>query len=332
MSTFADPRVLELLEKHFVLVAQDCDFTDRRVSDDPLHLFYRHVVEQRDPQKFVGAAPTPTQGYYVLDARGKLFDALSFNFVEGTEEPAVVVRRRSVHRLRAMLEAAVKDFRPSSGPVPAGLDKASLITYPTLPPGTVVLRSWSRVKPLPEGAHEMNTMVGRDFLWVRADEVAALAAERFPETLARRLVLGNLRDNVRGMPRTFGPEAIESVAFTARKTPQGIRLGGRFRVEGPASSKQPEGEQMGVEGSIEGLLVLGEGGTPASWWIYADLTCWGAYPNTPNTPEGRYPLKVGLVLAEAGDRLAMTLPPLAATGDVARYLSEGVASRRGGLD
>lgn len=343
MSTFASERVRELLAEHYVAVAVDTDFSERRREGDALEAFFDLVVEQRDPQKFIGCAPSPLQGYYIFDHTGELYDAASFIHVNQRKLPGQhqhSVRERDVSLLIEMLEAGAARFaeRPPEGDgyEPEGPRE---VVYPPLPDDVVVLRSWTQIKPLPKGVqHELNSLTGRDTLWARHSELRELAEGRFPLALARRLALGNLRDNVRGAARTFKLEHLERLAFSAtpRRRAAGwveVSLAGDVLISAPENSRVRPLPAMGYEGKLTGTVLMRLPSCEViSWQMFAKGVAWGNYPNTPGAPEGRYPLQVGFRLAAPDDRLARLLPPLGATGDRQKYLEQGISTRVAGID
>ncbi|HYE99667.1 MAG TPA: hypothetical protein VEJ18_12190, partial [Planctomycetota bacterium] len=103
-----------------------------------------------------------------------------------------------------MLAKAVSSFKPG---------EASLLSNPTPdrefvfepPKGGLVLSVTSRVtegytKGSDPEISAFQDSLGRDVLWARADEHAALARGEMPRSLAVRLARFNLIDNTRGEP------------------------------------------------------------------------------------------------------------------------------------
>lgn len=321
--TFADPRIIELLRTRFVCVAQDSDYTERRRGQDALTRFFDPLVAQRPMERFDKGVPDAAQGYYAFDHNGRLYDAMSFIYVD-----------KQLDRLLGMLQAAVARHAKDP-PARATPDADRPATYPAVPDDVVVLRVWTRVRPLPENVNDQNQRLARDFMWVRRDEVAGLARGEAPESFTRRLALGHLRDNVRGEPRTFEPDHLHQAELRATATPVDgqthVALRGRFRIFSPPVGPETGRElpEMGLEVELEGLLIL-DGERVVEWQMYADCIAWGDYVNSPGTPEGRYPLKIAFTLAAEDDPLARVIPPLGASGDPKVYLEEGVATRNWG--
>ena len=149
-------------------------------------------------------------------------------------------------------------------------------------------------------------------------------AGRFPWSLQQRVLLGNLRDNVRGEPRLFSASHVRRAEFTARVTRQGsitsVRLGGGDEALIPA----------GIKGELAGELIYdGDSGRPIRFRMLAQCLVWGDHPTTPCAPSGRYPLRVGFALTDDKDRLATVIPPHAAGthSQVLRYLNSGACFR-----
>ncbi len=162
-------------------------------------------------------------------------------------------------------------------------------------------------------------------------------AGRFPWSLQQRVLLGNLRDNVRGEPRLFSASHVRRAEFTARVTRQGsitsVRLGGQFLVSAPAGNMEGGDEALipaGIKGELAGELIYdGDSGRPIRFRMLAQCLVWGDHPTTPCAPSGRYPLRVGFALTDDKDRLATVIPPHAAGthSQVLRYLNSGACFR-----
>jgi len=329
---FSDPRVMRVLREHFIPLAVDCEQTERTRDDSPMTRLCAKVIKQRDPTHFSRLDPSPTQGFYVFGASGRLYAAANYEWLEekATNMLALLKRARAAHAEQADKSAPLR----------------ALSQHPAPPPGTLVARTYTRIRPMPSGAAHINYRVGYDFLWLPRHEVQALCRGEWPASLTRRLTLGQLRDNIRGEPRRFRLEGVKQADFraTARLVDGKIRvrLAGKFHMTAPslepkASDERSENMERapacGFRGTLEGELIFDKASNRVErFLLYASGMAWGRHPHTPGAPPGKYPLKIVAVLAQGPkkDPVAWKLPPFSAGYDkraIARYLSRGEASR-----
>ncbi len=296
MTVFSDTRVIRALGE-FVPVAQNTAFTQYHLEQDELGKFFRVLASQA---KGINAPDSDTlQGLYVFGADGRVYSA------QNTNEPSEVLE---------MLKTSLASFRGNPPPRLA-LSPPRVSIQPTAPPGSVVVRTFSRIRPLPAGADRLNASVGRDFLWIRADEIASLVAGQFPSSLGRRLTRYHLLDNVRGEPDWWAAEHVRQADFQARATSSGslleVRVGGTFRIEAPAGRRGYGRRQLpasGFSGQLEGFILYDKMNrrVHSLKWI-AEGQAWGEGTFTEKAPKGRFPLKVAFVLAD--DEAARTIAP-----------------------
>lgn len=303
MTVFSDPRVIRALAD-FVPVTQNTAFTQWHQEDDELSRFYKEVADQapRINYPYDAEAPT-TQGLYAFGADGVLYSAGNF------DNPEEVLR---------MLRTARDRFQKNP-PAHLKLPGRAVPVQPKPPAGSLVVRCYSRVLPLPAGAHHLNGAIGRDFLWIRPDEVKTLARSQFPPSLARRLTLYHLLDNVRGQPDLWEPKNVKQADFQAQATQAGaltaVRIWGLFQIEAPAGTRGAGTRTLppsGYSGRLEGLLEFDtDRRRVVSFRCIADGQAWGESTYTEHAPPGRFPLKIAFVQAE--DEIAWQIAPHAMT-------------------
>ena len=287
-STFADDRVVQLLQTKFIPAAVDCWYLDR--AKDDAGEFYKKVVSQRqafDPGR------RSTQGFYVFTADGALLRGWN---------------NRNVPRMREYLERALKDFKPGES---EALDSARDPRFArALPEGAIVVDVYAKIlegtwsEPPDEYAKVIRVATGRDHLWIPKDEVDELAAGRFPDRLARRLARFHLVDNTRGEPPHWTGAEIKDLKLDLKN--------GRA-----AGSVKLAAEQRTFDAALAGRIEFKEGKLTRF-----DLVARGRFegegPFTKFAPDGPFTLGVAFSLSKGGE--ASKVPPQGAR-DLRGYLA-----------
>lgn len=250
---------------------------------------------------------TTTQGFYTAPPDGP-----GYGWVN-THDPA---------RLHALLDAAQEKFRqeaPQSAPQTAD-DASAPFTKPP-DPTTSVIRVFSRIRPLPAGAHVLNTSVGRDHLWIYQDEVRQMLAASndsetpfpLPPSLAARLTRFHLIDNVRGEPDMWQAGDVKQADFSLRRVADTNTIR-TFALTGAFAQELPGGER-GQHGTVEGEFTASkESATITRFRAYSEGEAWGASTFTQHAPAGRFPLVMAMV--ETEDAVSRIVPPQALAGNV----------------
>lgn len=311
-SVFSRQEIIEEL-KQFVAVAQNTAFTQWREADDELSDFFWQVVRQTDAWR--SQSGQTTQGYYVFDAAGRLYGYLN---------------NRDPDQLLALLKRAESRFA-AMPPEPLELPDEIPSVQPTAPAGTTIAQVFSRIEPLPAGAHELNAGVGRDYLWIPPEEVEQLEQGVFPPTLIARLTLFHLWDNVRGEPDLWEKDQVRTADFSATPQREGdticVEIAGEFDLEAPAGKRGYRSRELppsGYEGTLRGEIDIDAATHQVKRLeLYAEGEAWGESTFTPHAPLGRFPLKIAFVLAE--DRLAHEVPPRGVIYGVEEYLHSTLA-------
>jgi hypothetical protein len=219
--------------------------------------------------------------------------------------------------LDAALEKFGQEASPSARERTLTIAAAAAPFAKTPDPTTSVVRVFSRIRPLPEGAHVLNTSVGRDHLWIYADEVrqmlAASAEDRetpfpLPPSLAARMTRFHLIDNVRGEPDMWEANQIKQADFTLRRVAD-TNTTRTFAFTGTFAQELPNGER-GQHGTIEGeFTAYKESAMITHFRAYSGGEAWGASTYTQHAPPGRFPLVMAMV--ETDDAVSRIVPPQA---------------------
>jgi len=265
----------------------------------PLSDWWNQTVPQANPQYRGGS----TQGYYVIaaDGTGIFWDNYIPRIGEAVDR-GLARYRQSPSRRAEISPQLLRD----AAPLPP-------------PPGTSVVRLFTRIRPVPEGAHPHNSNLGRDYMWVLADEVremldAGRGGQPFemPRTLVARLVTFHLVDNVRGQVWAYRPGDVSRARFTARPVGSDGQVR-RFTFTGEyakRSSNPPHWTDRGQEGRVEGEFELdAERGKIVRFRALVESQAWdqSEQPRNFPPPSGRYPLLTAIT--EANDELSQQITP-----------------------
>jgi hypothetical protein len=182
-------------------------------------------------------------------------------------------------------------------------------------PTTQVLQTFARIPNVPKGSSFLNEGVGRDFVWLYANEAASLVAHAqksggmmfpLPETFARRLARFHLLDNVRGTPDLWEAKDIRQLRLQARTVANenGVLT---VKFSGPFAMQNASGKR-GYGGSLDGYLTIdARTHQVARCQAFADGKAWGIGTFTPNAPPGKFRLIIALV--DTKDIAARIVPP-----------------------
>jgi hypothetical protein len=265
----------------------------RRLKDDEGQLFAK--VLRQAGQGLDGRS----QGVFCFTPDGTL---LTFaNVVDA--EPAL-----------RLLNGALAKFDPSTA---AAAEAAAVGRFPLPQPpvGGLIVDVTSRVlggyDASDKRAQVYLESLGRDHLWIRKDEVEALAkslaAGTIPTSLAQRLARYHLVDNTRGEPPMWEASEIKRLELTIE--------GGQVR--GVVHLETRRGDR-GYQADIAGVIEVQEGRI-SRLDLVAKGQFWGEGTFTPNAPKGNFPLAVACRLA-AADCAASQVPPQAARLGADEYL------------
>jgi hypothetical protein len=289
-STFADPKLVNLLQTRFVPVAID-QFYQRQQKDAEGN-FYRKIAGQ-GPWKNVEGT---TQGFYIATADGKL---LGFNNNRGPEP------------IKRLLEKLLKDFQPVSvSSIKPGASDPQFARTP--PQGGLVVRVTAKVLGGYEETDDewqkiFQSALSRDNLWIRKDEHQALVRGELLDSLKRRIARFHLIDNTRGEPQMWDDADIRKLDLRL----DGGKLTGTVQLESKSGDHGYHAELLGFVGSDKGRVVRLD--------MVAKGLYWGDSLFTRGAPKGKFPLAVAFSLA-SGDLEADRVPPQGSKGWLPGYI------------
>jgi hypothetical protein len=293
-STFADPEVIRRLQTEFVPVA--ANIADIGWGRTPASRWFLDVAGQVNYRVRSGET---IQGFYTAGPDKK---AYGFDNI------------RDPKRVLKMLDDAYAEFlkhAPENVAIPPADIEAPFSKSPDK--ATSVIRVFTRIRPLPVGAHRFNNYVGRDHLWVLGKEIKEIIGAgatgksfKMPQTLAGRITRFHLVDNVRGEPDMWQPEHIRKADFEL-KLIASSRGEKTYSIKGTFAMKYANGSR-GQNGTLTGEMTV----TSATLKVvkfraYSEGEAWGESKYTPLAPQGRFPIVIGMI--EANDQVAMDVPP-----------------------
>jgi len=291
-STFANPQIVKLLQTRFVPVAIDQAYQRRQKDNEGR--FYQKIANQ-GPRK-VGRGTT--QGLYAADANGGLIG---------------FTNNRGADRVMRMLNGALTKHRPAKvASIAKGTPDARYNPQP--PKGGLIVRVTSKVlggyeKTDNEWRRIFQTSLGRDNLWIRADEHAALAKGQLPKSLLARLARFHLVDNTRGEPPMWRETEIKKLEGTIKA--------GQLRA---TVQLQSADKTRGYTAEIFGRVNTAHGRVNK-----LDLVAKGLFHGegryTRNAPKGKFPLAIAFTLADGKDA-ADAIPPQGSRGWLPGYIQE----------
>jgi hypothetical protein len=289
VSILSEPEIVNLLKTRFVPVAVD-QHDHRRRQDAEGELFAKILKQAKR------TTDGQAQGFYLFTPQGNLLE------FENT---------LSAERMKSMLAAALKKFDPSAeAPKFAEGEKDARFTY-ELPEGGLVIYVTSKVlggyEPLEGPAAIRQKALGRDHLWLRKDEVAALTKGELPESVQRRLARYHLIDNTRGESPMWRADEIKDLQLTLQKG----RLAGTVHLETKTGDRGYRAQLLGVVEATEGKLTRFDAVARGLFWGQGQFN-YGA-------PKGKFPFAVALTLA-GGKGAVMEVPPGGARGNLKGYL------------
>ncbi len=279
-SAFADPEIIHLAKTAFVPASAD-DWYQRRRADAE-GAFWKSICAQ-GPR----AADAPThQGIYAFTADGEL---LAFKNAGQDAKATREQLKRALEKWNALPVERRKPGAvaiPNRGPLDPNFSR-------TPPDGGAIVRIFARILDKKGDGYVKGTCdfaggdrAARDFLWLTADDVKALAAIRaevgstanLPAPIAGRILRFHLVDNTRGEPEAWTKEQVRSSALTmtvTAVTPAGVEL----RIDGEAllaTDADAAKADRGYEVKIRGKLHIAADKTLEYFELVAVGDHWGA--------------------------------------------------------
>ena len=283
MSVFSDPDIIALLKDQFIPAAVD----------------NHHIEKQKDAEGDFYRSIASHQGEYVCTAEGKLLASTNTH---------------SASHLKGLMQKALKDFQP---PAPAAVAGAAPdARFHRAPPeGGLVVKVTTKVLGGYEQRRNRNAEIyqeslGRDNLWIEADETKALATGSVPASLKNRIASYHLVDNTRGEPPWWRRDEIRALE---------LEIGKDGLVKGKAHLETSKGDR-GFVGEMLGFVTLTDGKV-TRFDLVAKGEAWGAGRYNGGQPPGRYPLAFAFTLSEAKAEADRLLPQGACRGNFAAYFA-----------
>jgi hypothetical protein len=311
--TFADAKIIELVNEHFIPVAADDWFQRRR--QDAEGEFFRKIADQ-GPRK--GQGGSTRQGIYAFTADGKLLQ------YRNHQDPNVM-RGFLVAALKAWNTIPAAQRAKGAVQVP-DLSKVDARFAPALPKDALIVNVYARILDRTDDffCHGSCKFPGgqrasHDHLWIRADEWQALLAKdarkgqhiAVPEKLMYRMARYHVVDNTRGEPPMWARQDVRSAEVklvveevTAREVR--IKLTGAIML---ASDTDPKAAKRGYDVSLLGEIRY----EPVQrrimkFSVVALGEHWGEGTFTGGARPGRNPFGVAFELADPS-RAADRVPP-----------------------
>ena len=291
-SSFADPKVIALLQARAIPVALDVWYEERR--QDAAGEFYLKIAKQRegyDPEK-------TTQGFYICTPNGEVLSAWN------NRDPAKLLRN---------LERAVESYKPADV---SGIECHDDARYARkLPAGGAVVDVFARILgadwPLAkdEWQAKFRESIGRDHLWITGSELTALARGEFAATLASRIARFHLIDNTRGEPPMWAAGEVRECELALTRDRDAWKLAGRVRLATPSGDR-------GYDAQLDGSVAF-DGAKLARFDLVARGKFHGQGRYTQGAPPGEFTL--GIAFRIAPDSAASAVPPQGAR-DLSDYL------------
>jgi len=289
-STFSDPELVELLKSQFIPLAIDQHYERRQ--EDAEGEFYRKIARQ-GPRE---VGKETTQGHYLVAPDGTL---LGFR------------NHRDPEVMKDVMRTALAQYKPGNvAPLEPG-ETDPKWGYEA-PEGGLVVRVNTKIlggydTPVNERSRTFQEGIGRDNLWIREDEHAALAEGRIEESLLRRLVKFHCVDNTRGEPPMWETEEIQSLSLDWKDG----------HVEGQVHARTASGDRD-FKADIFGYIEALDGKVTRFDLVVKGLFR-GEGQYTRGAPEGEFPLGIRFTLADGTD-IADDVPPQGARGWLENYL------------
>ena len=283
MSVFSDPDIIALLKDQFIPAAVD----------------NHHIEKQKDAEGDFYRSVASHQGEYVCTAEGKLLASTNTH---------------SASHLKGLMLKALKDFKPPAATGAAeGAPDSRFHRAP--PEGGLIVKVTTKVlggyeKGASRNAEIYQESLGRDTLWIEADETRALVAGTVPDSLKKRVASYHLVDNTRGEPPWWRREEIRTLD---------LEFGRDGLVKGKAHLETSKGDR-GFTGEILGFVAVTEGKV-TRFDLVAKGEAWGAGRYNGNQPPGKYPIAFAFTLLEPKTEADRLLPQGACRGNLAGYFA-----------
>ncbi|HEY9786262.1 MAG TPA: hypothetical protein V6D17_12720 [Candidatus Obscuribacterales bacterium] len=246
-----------------------------------------------------------TQGFYVMSADGQVF-----MYKIGLAYEADDFLRE--------LDRAVQEFHRSA-PAAVRITQDEIARSGPLQPeaGTSVVRIYSRIAPIGQNSSLSERSIGRDHMWIFADEVKQIISDahspnvnvEMPRSLTARMVRFQLLNHVGNIMQPWDEKHVKTADFKVRllSNSGNIRkyaFTGRFVSQCNRFAEHGAGM---MDGTISGNMEIDASTAKISRFrAYGEAESQGR--NDSLSRDRKYP--VAFAMVEANDRVAQTTPPI----------------------
>lgn len=313
--TFADSKIIDVVNKNFVPVAMDDWFQRRR--QDAEGEFFRKVADQ-GPRKGQGGGTR--QGIYAFTADGKLLQ------YRNSQDPDVMLAflqsaLKAWGNLNAAERKAAKAFVPD-------LQKIDPRYVPSLSKGTLVVNVHARILEKENDFYCHGTCkfpggnrASHDHLWIREPEWQAMLPMDpkvgheivIPENLIYRITRFHLIDNTRGEPPMWARNDVRKASLklnveSVMANEVKLKLLGGILLSTESDSKN---SKRGYDAIVQGVISYDPiKRTISKFNIVVIGDHWGEGSYTGGARPGRSPLGIAFELADPA-KPADRVPPQA---------------------
>ncbi len=291
---FKNQEVINRLKTEFIPFAGNTNELQVSKFDSPEKAWFLATGSKLSPGIINGGT---AQGFYVVGADGQGY--------------AYSIGGRQKDQFMKMLDDGLAKYNASPS-IPIKLDILPLKTWTRVPPkNSLVVRTISRVVPMPAGADVRNTSIGRDHYWIFAEDVADIKSAKgktfaMPLKMARRMARFHLVDNVRGEPNRWRYDNSRVLDITmTRISATEYSFEGLYKL---TNREAHGGAEKGIAGRLTGFMTLDPTQTRATnFEAYAEGYAWGDHENTSGAPPGKFPLKIAF--RSVDDEISRNVPP-----------------------
>jgi hypothetical protein len=278
VSVFGDAEFVKKVKEGFVCVAVN-QHHHRRRQDLEYDLFEKLV--KQTGEKMSGY----NQGLYFFTPSAEL---LSFsNTVSGEHAWKLLRRAQEKFEPPAAMPALLKGHE-GAGPLWKLPDGSQHVLV-----NSKVLNGYEKSENERRQIHQES--LGRDHLWLSSEEIAALAAGKFPDSLTKRMP-ALLNDNTRGEPGRWRSSEIKRFDVNVKAG----RITGSVHFENASGDRGYKADLLGFVTAKEGVLTRFD--------IVVSGDYWGEGRYSRNAPKGKFPFAVGFCLSD-GTEPYDTPPP-----------------------
>lgn len=239
------------------------------------------------------------QGFFIVSADGRSYDWMN------DSDP---------NEVKSFLEKGLNWFHSNRSNSVTISDAEINEPFSTHPPAdAAVIRVFSRIRPVPAGSGKLNDSVGRDHMWIFANEVQEILCSdtdssfQLPVALTNRMIRFHLIDNVRGEPDMWKKSDVKASNFACKLVKDGTNKSYQFVG---VFTQLTNDQKRGLDGKIFGEFEIDSTKHKViKWRAYATGLAFGRSTFTPGEPKGKFPLSIAMI--ETDDEISKIVPPQA---------------------